>query len=225
MAFNPDKLALTTSVGGNSRKIPQDFQGPLDEISKDIGEVVWAWNYCHSAFHRLFGLLVNPQVNTIGFTVWHEIQNDSTQRKMLLTAARAALKKHPRKCLAAIEWAVERTDKLGTKRNDVIHLATGIQVSTKRFVTDAISARPNRVKKYGNEPVHTDLPLLRGDLMAMANYVNAIWFAFHSSKLGSWPRRPRLLSIAPVQRSSKRNAHRSRKQNLKPKSQPRSSPV
>ena len=107
MAFNPNHLLLIATVTSNSRKIPKEFKPALDEISSSVGEVVWAWNYCHAAFHRLFAQLVNSDNLLIGYSIWHVIQNDSNQRDMVLIAAKAALKKQPQ-ILARIAWTVER---------------------------------------------------------------------------------------------------------------------
>ena len=209
MAFNPDNLLLISKLSTTSRKIPKEFKPALDEISSSIGEVVWAWNYCHAAFHRLFAELVNPSNLLIGYSIWHVIQNDSSQRDMVLLAAKEALKKQPR-VFSRIAWAVERVNKLGEKRNDVIHLATALQVARSKtsFVVDPMSNRPSRVRRLQGQKIHDDLPALRGDLVAMANYVSTIGSELIIPGRYPWPRRPQLQSIPKPQGGGKKPTRR-----------------
>ncbi|MBO6521194.1 MAG: hypothetical protein JJ900_09755 [Rhodospirillales bacterium] len=209
MAFNPNNLSLAATFS-NSRQIPSFFKEPLDKISSSIGEMVWAWNYCHSALHRLFASVVNPQNLAIGFSIWHAIQNDSTQRDMLLKAARAELH-NDKKLLKQVEWIHERLTKLAVKRNDVIHLATAVQVSTAKLIPDPISNRPNRVRRLSGEEILSDIHLLRGDLVVMANYIMAIHGKISFDQNAPTPRKPRLKSIPAVQRKLKKPANTRKK--------------
>ena len=209
MVFDPTKLTLITGESKNTRRIPKEFKRGIDEIAAPMGEVIWAWNYCHSAFHRLFAAVVNPHKIGVGHALWHAVQNDSAQREMLLLAAGPSLFEKP-KILSKVVWAKKQADQLSTVRNDVIHMATAVQPHLKKtsLIVDELSTAPKRSRRLKERSVKKLLSPLRGDLIALANYVNVLHSAFLWPERYPLPRRPRLLSTQASRQPSKKTRRR-----------------
>jgi len=212
MVFDPTKLTLIKDESKNTRKIPEVFKQGIDEIAAPIGEVIWAWNYCHSAFHRLFAAVVNPHEIGIGYALWHAVPSDSAQREMLMLAAGPALLEKP-KIFSKVVWAKKQADKLSTVRNDVVHMATAVQphLNKTSLVVDELSTAPKRSRRLKERDVKKLLSPLRGDLIALANYVSLLQFAYERPERFPLPRRPRLLSTQESrQPSKKKRRHKNR---------------
>lgn len=59
------------------------------------GLALWAWNSLHANLFMIFWFLLargHPEgIREMAAGIWHQIQNDSTQREMLLSVARSQL--------------------------------------------------------------------------------------------------------------------------------------
>ena len=115
------------------------------EFATPVGEVMWAWNYCHSSFANLFCTIVAPHNLTVGHALWHSLQSDHTQRAQLISAARVVLsKKKP--MLRRIEWAKRSADSLSTIRNDAALVSTAFSthLPVRTVVPNIAGTAPNR---------------------------------------------------------------------------------
>lgn len=219
MAFDPKNLTMV-GIMSPHRRLPKQFEIPMKEFATQIGEVVWAWNYCHAAFGDLFSVLVSRQNLMTGNAIWHTSQNDTAQRNFLLAAAQVTLAKSPR-MFARIEWAKQSADSLSTIRNDVIHLATAFSgpPSDLSLVPSVIATAPKRLRRLENRNLDEMQFLLKGDLIALAGYVRLVSGEITFPEQYSLPKRPRLLSI-PSQVSKKKHHHKGTKGSRPPRSSP-----
>lgn len=193
MATKPDWAPLQTRT---SRRLSKNLETPVKEFSALVGDVMWAWNYSHAAFSRLFAILISPANLQVGFAMWHTLHNDRTQRELLWAAAQVVLAKN-RKMLNRVEWAKRRADALSTTRNDAAHLATAfaVHLSEPQVVLDVLSTAPKRVRRLENRDLNKTFITLYGDLLAMSSYVSVLGAEIAFPGHYSLPRRPKLLSI------------------------------
>lgn len=206
-----------------ARRLSSDMSEPADEFAADVGKVIWAWNYSHAAFSRLFATIISPKNLMIGFNMWHTLQSDTAQRELLIAAASAALRDR-KPLLRRIEWAKQAADKLATHRNDLTHLATAwsAQSPVRQILTDPVSTAPKRVRRLSEQQdLRAHAKRLRGDLIALAIYVNT--FSVEVILPGHWPlpRRPKMQSIPALNPSSKKARRKPRSKRPRP---PASSP-
>ena len=168
----------------------------MKKFAAQLGEAIWAWNYCHSAFVELFSVLVSRQNLMIGHSIWHTSQNDSAQRDFLLAAAQVVLAEKPR-MLARIKWANHSADSLSTIRNDATHVATVFsgRPSELSLVPSFVATAPKRLRRLENRDLEEMLFFLNGDLIALGGYVRLLMMEIAFPGRHSLPRRPKLLSI------------------------------
>lgn len=208
MAFKAKSLTLIGRMT-TRRHLPKELAAPVAEFATQIGEVIWAWNYCHASFGRLFGVLVSRQNLRMGQTLWLAVPNDSTRRDLLLASAQVALTKN-KGYLRRIKWAKERVDKLGPIRNDAVHMATGFAnyPSDPSIVPDQFGTAPARFRRLANKDLHKMFSDLRGDLTALAGYVESVAGEISFPGVYTLPRRPKLQSLPQLQRVGKKTRTR-----------------
>jgi len=217
MAFDPKNLTLT-GIASVHRQLPKELRSAVKEFAGPIGEVIWAWNYCHGAFANLFGSLIAPHRLNAAHAIWHEVQNDTTQRSMLLAAARVLLAKNP-KLLRRIEWAKNTADKLSMIRNDFAHLGTSFAnyPHAPSVVPDYLTTMPKRYRRLLGQDLKKVPPALIGDLIALAGYVISLHGSLLSPQHYPLPRKPTMRSI-PLHTGKKKNRRKSRARRRPPQS-------
>ena len=208
MVFDPKKLSLV-GIMSPHRRLPEPFEATVKKYSAQVGEVIWAWNYCHAALANLFYVIVSPQNLMLGHAIWHTSQSDAAQREFLLASAKVSLAKKPR-MLAKIEWAKQNADKLSVFRNDTAHLATSFsgRPSDLSLVPSFLATAPKRLRRLENRDLEEMLFLLRGDLIALAGYVLLLGGKITFPEHYTLPRRPKLLSIQDQRSTKKRRRTR-----------------
>lgn len=187
------------------RRIEKEFQEAADEFAEPVGRTIWAWNYCHAAFLRLFTLTATPQNMLIGYAMWHTLKSDAAQRELLIAAAEVAFAKNY-KILRRIDWAKRAGDSLSTIRNDAAHLATAWRtLPNPKIVPDPISTAPKRMRRVrAYEDLQKKLTLLQGDLIALCHFLSALSTVIAFPNLYPLPRRPKLRSIPESSLTSKK---------------------
>lgn len=81
MAFDPSKLSLAAILSPTSyRQLPAPLAKSADEFSAYVGRAIWASNYCHAAFARLFAVVATPESLSAGIAMWHTLDSDAKQR-------------------------------------------------------------------------------------------------------------------------------------------------
>src|SRR5882672_5246490 len=91
-----------------------------------IGQASVAWNALQEELGGLFAMIVGIEAGGdkgITSTIWHTIDNDRTQRKLLLAASQRihAFGKITDTAFEEIKWLKVEADKLSDARNDAIH--------------------------------------------------------------------------------------------------------
>jgi hypothetical protein len=69
------------------RRLPSAFAKEIRAYAARTGLAAWAWNALHANLFTMFWFLIsqgNASYHATAHRIWHTIQNDSTQREMLL---------------------------------------------------------------------------------------------------------------------------------------------
>lgn len=157
------------------RSIPKEIQIPLRSYASAIGELVWSYNFAHSAFEILYCQVLGSI--QLGRATWHTVTSDNGQIQLLKNAANASnnLADEIRK---NILWAAGESDNLRTLRNDAVHSATvvingknSLEISPSEIGTSP--KRFERIKKHPDLKKH--LRMVRGDLFQLGQYAHALW--------------------------------------------------
>jgi len=185
-----------------SRRINRQFSKEIREYAARTGLALWSWNGLHANMFLIFWFITargHDFYHETAHSLWHAIQNDSTQREMLLKVAIAELADDQR-LLMKIRWLITVTGKLGRYRNIAAHTHA---IFSPQFeilpVADASAAREGARKAF-NEIKHDQFwRALSGDLNALTLYARAIAF-----RILGWtpptplPHRPKLRSLEQI---------------------------
>ncbi len=206
MAFKRENLNLIGPLNIR-RTMPRELMQAVHKHSSGVGQVVWAWNYCHGAFCRLFAAVATPENLMVGLAVWHTAPSDKQQRQMLLAAAGARFSSKTNE-LKAIRWSISAADKLSNYRNDLTHMGTGFRNPFQKpeIVLDYSSNKPARIERMENVEIDKLVQQCSGDLIALAGYVSIVNAAISFPQMHRLPRRPRLLLVPGVSAKKKRRS-------------------
>lgn len=199
------KARIITRKHVLSRRINRQFSKEIRQYATRTGLALWSWNSLHGNMFLIFWFLTargHDFYHETAYSMWHAIQNDSTQREMLLNVANAELSKNNR-LLAKIRWLVKIANQLAHYRNIAAHTHA---IFSPQFqiipVADATASREAARKRF-NEIKHDQFwRSLSGDLNSLSLYARAI--AFHilgwNDPPAPLPHRPRLRSLAQIDR-------------------------
>ncbi len=216
MAFNPKNLQLIGPLNVR-RTISPELKLAVQTHAAGVGEVVWAWNYCHSAFCRLFASITTPDNLLVGLAVWHTASSDSQQRLMLLAAAGVRFPKTSNKH-KAIKWAISTADKLSRYRNDLAHMGTGFKNPFQKpeVTLDPLSNRPARLDRMSGVDIDKIVQHCTGDLVALGGYVSVMNAAISFPQQHKLPRRPQLRLLQDIRSKQKRRPQTNTKRGTLP---------
>ena len=208
MAFDPKNLSLVGPMS-TRRHLPKELADAACEFATPVGEVMWAWNYCHSNFASLFCIIITPHNLAVGHAIWHSLQSDHIQRAQLISAARIVLSKN-KPMLRRIEWAIRSADSLSTIRNDAAHVSTAFSthLPVPIVVPSPSGTAPSRLRRLRE---HRDLQkrfeTLRGDLIALSGYVALLSAEIAFPGHYTLPQRP-ILQCIPRQAPKKKRHYK-----------------
>lgn len=188
-----------------SRRLPAAYSKLIRQYAMQTGLAVWAWNSLHANLFTMFWFLLGrgrpegmkPTVES----VWHQIQNDSTQRTMLLSVARSELGAR-KQMLRRVEWLINVAGRLSAYRNIVAHTPAIFSPYMVAIpIADPTAAREQARLRF-NEIKHDEFwRKLTGDLNALAQYAHRLAFDIYRPGFdGPLPHRPKLRSLEQIQR-------------------------
>lgn len=187
-----------------ARRIPREARPRVRSYAASVGEVVWAANYCMTAFNLMFRRLFAPDDAVVAIDLWHSQRMDKNQVDLL----RAALKGQTRvdfELRRRILWAASRHERLAEHRNDAVHSAIQVRGSLK---PSEIATHPERVKRLLAQPnLKRFWGVLRNDLFQLGNYVHILWQYHFAGGPGTHPlpKKPRLRSVTNPRLPSKKD--------------------
>jgi hypothetical protein len=175
----------------------------IERYARQVGEILYAWNELQSALFGVFwGLTETNDTHSheIALAIWHSFQSDRAQREMLLAVAEAKLPPRSR-AITSIRWLKRATDELAIYRNDAAHTPIG---TTEPIGPDYFVTRQSVIARFVEKSPETVWRRVRGDLLRLAEFAEAIQFSFGA--LQPLPRRPRLLIVPPQKRRGRRRS-------------------
>ncbi|MGH6651861.1 MAG: hypothetical protein ACREB7_12110 [Sphingopyxis sp.] len=170
------------------RRLPLQDPKAIARHNRRVGEVLHAYNSAHASVFGVFTFLGMHVDYQHTLDVWHSSGTDKGQRNLLEVAVRHRLK--GRKVVQkGILWALGALDELGTFRNDAVH--TNMAWYYDEFVP-GIGSKEATIKRLEQLPFDKHWRALRGDLIALANYLAVLAYdVLGDNKLPSC-KRPRL---------------------------------
>ena len=144
--------------------------------------------------------------------IWHSHRSDKAQRDMLLAVALSD-GQLPKKFQANVKWLVERANELAIQRNDAIHTPVkfaNFQGGLVVPIPQAISGRKQAVERMQQLPLAGTWRAVRGDLLILADFCNAIYSQIVVSGFDGipWPSQPKLKTLSVKQRPVRKRAKR-----------------
>jgi hypothetical protein len=115
----------------------EEMREAFDLYTAAVGRVAHAWNYLHEELARLFARIVGSYdydiQHSVALAVWHSSFNDRAQRSMLEAAIKAASgdpawTRLPMGAREDLLWLIERTHRLGDKRDEAVHAPCALLV-------------------------------------------------------------------------------------------------
>jgi len=210
-------VLLRTAKRKLSRRVPKLIQSSARKHARQIGEIALAWNALQDALFVLFWAIATEnryEDYHKAHAIWHTLQSDRLQRELLMAVANANLNL-PKRLVGHLKWVVERTAKLSEFRNDAIHTPVRFVPLTSGQaipIPAEISARKQAVERLRQTPTAQTWRRVRGDLIVLADFCNAIYGHIVVSGLSTtWPDRPRLLTITSKARKRRKSILRERK--------------
>ena len=198
-------LTWTGAAMKLSRRLPRGFEIQIRRYALHTGLASWAWARVHSHLFLIFWFTMSNRNATDGHStahsIWNQIQNDSTQREMLLGVIRIRLVDH-KQLVDATEWVIKTLNRLSLYRNIIAHTAALFSPYLKRTpAADPAGARIMHRQRFDIIAHDRFWRDLAGDLNALANYSLAIASMMHDpSKPRASLRKPKLLSLAQIDR-------------------------
>jgi hypothetical protein len=175
--------------------------------ARQIGEVALAWNAAHAKLFQLYVWIAHDGDWPLGAAVWHTLQNDTGQRAMLEAAVRAKADLG-QSYRVGILWAASILNGLTTHRNEIVHSEV---LFLPNSVVPGVAVRPQFEERMTALPVEKKWRLLSGDLHALANYLEIVWFSLWMGMPRPLMRRPRLQFSRSKTASSQERRGRAKK--------------
>lgn len=188
---------------------PSTAKKAMSPYTVEIGHLANAWNNLHHNLSSLFGLLLgakNPYANQ---ALWHSVDSDVLQRRMLraLLAANDMLSPFDRvthkplvtkEQAADILYVLETIEqKIRHKRNNAIHaplvLMSGVNRGAVRTWAEAhFNAQNPRAAPLRGKDLVEEFRSYTAEIQRLQNYTLQMWFALNPlhSPRASWPQRP-----------------------------------
>lgn len=132
----------------DAKDVPRDeFDEAFRPVAAEIGFFAREWNNLHEHLGTIFSTILSPNNVTIPLAVWNSVPSDATQRKMLLSAAKAwlAVNLSQSDVFTRIEKLVIAVDRLSEMRNAAIHAPINILLNTSTF---EFSIEPNSSQRH-----------------------------------------------------------------------------
>jgi hypothetical protein len=192
------RMPQTTS----GRKFPPYSAKAIAEYAKLVGQITWASNNLHSTMAWMFTQLIEPDTFTVALAVWNSVKTDSAQRDMLKAAAEGRAQLNRLKLAEQIIWLCKAANTVAAYRNDAIHtpMSAILTASGKWRASPRQLAPLARLERLDGYRYKRLFILLRGDLIELSHYANALLFRLsslhHGRKPGPLPRKPKLQSHA-----------------------------
>jgi hypothetical protein len=163
-----------------------------------IGKMVMAWNEFHEIFGEIFAGLFSKSHWETSLAIWHCLDSDRTQRRLLRAAAETHLQWN-KKGLEEILWLLNKTDSLiSQQRNVGVHapLMSMFELDGTHKVLPLAMFGNRNAKQLMGKDILREYAHYEQQIRKMIGFAFALQFKLTSGKHTDdpWPERPRLTS-------------------------------
>jgi hypothetical protein len=172
-----------------------------DDTDRDVyalamGKIAMAWNEYHEILGDLFASIFTKSHHSTALEIWHCLDNDRTQRRLLRTAVNTHLSWN-KKGVEELNWLLNKTDTLlSAQRNVGVHAPLHALMEVKGVnLMLPIPGPGNRNAKqlYGKE-VLKEYAHYEQQLRTICTFATALRFKLREAAHTDdpWPERPTL---------------------------------
>lgn len=181
---------ITARTRGTAKRDPDRAVFPEEKAHiQHIGEVIHAWNCAHGALYRVFARIAVDSDYDLALDLWHTASSDNARRGMLEAFVRARFKTRRLTYRSGILWAVAALNQLTTYRNDAAHAE---MIYYYDRMAPGMSTKRKTAERYEKAPLSKHWRALRGDLYAIASYLEQVDFSLWFDYSRPLVRKPRL---------------------------------
>lgn len=158
----------------------------IAQHNRRVGEVLYAFNIAQASFFVVFWKILGSDFD-LASALWDAQPSDRGQRTLLEIYVRRTVKR--KSMTNALLWAIAAMHELAERRNDGVH--ADVLWYYDQLIPGLATKRQRRERLLA-APFETIWHPLRGDLAAIANYVNGLHWDLAMD--APWPstKRPRL---------------------------------
>jgi len=153
-----------------------------------VGDVIHAYNLAQAALFLIFRDVVVREDYYVAIGMWHSIQSDRAQRAFIEAHIRKT-KRINETNRRNILWSLSEMDQLSTFRNDTAH--SEVVWSADRLMLGTATKPASRVR-LSELPFEQHWRKLKGDLIALSNYIVGLDLSLSLGQSRPLFRRPRL---------------------------------
>jgi hypothetical protein len=169
------------------RRRPAEQEEEIIEHAQTTGKIVWEWNALHSKLFLIFWFLLieaprgaspSEQSRRKALALWHTIQSDDLQRKMLLAIIETDKTSNP--VNNRLRWILKMADAMAPFRNILVHVPIDFEYDDEDGLEipmpDVLSSRQNAYFRhlYSNLVSPKFWTTLGDDLLCLMTYTDYI---------------------------------------------------
>jgi hypothetical protein len=182
----------------------------IEPYLQDLALVVASWNELHDELGRLFSIVIGGGNLSLALAVWHTIESDALQRKLIRAALPFSLSDLPRAkekgadwvriARDEIKWILDRVDSLRDQRNDAVHspLIAELQSGKWKLTSFTFFGHP-RAKKLAGKELLSQFRWYWKTSQVLAAYTQSVRLGLYAQPY-SWPKRPSLPLLQPIRK-------------------------
>lgn len=176
--------------------------------ARALGEVLHAWNRAHAGLFSVFVRVVTDNDWSLALALWHTGSGDKAQRDLLEAASIARLSER-KSYLNAVKWALASMATIGEYRNAITHTEMTYEYTQ---LMPGITAKSSHADKLASaRRLDQHWRSVRGDLHAIASYLDGVQLGLWLEMPRPLTRRPRLRFVRSSSASTQKRRNRAKK--------------
>lgn len=193
----------------SSRRAPALSRSADAAHAKALGEVLHAWNRAHAALFSVFVRVATENDWELALALWHTGSGDSAQRGLVEAASIARLSDR-KSYLNAVKWALASMATIGDYRNAITHTE---MIYAYTHLTPGITAKASHADKLTSKMrLDQNWRALRGDLNAIASYLDGVQLGLSLKTPRPLSRRPRLQFVRSSSELTQKRRNRQKRE-------------
>lgn len=202
-----------TAITASIRFLPSRRPPVLSRLddaahAKALGEVLHAWNRAHAALFSVFVRIATDNDWNLALALWRTGSGDKLQRDLLEAAANVRLAER-KSYLNAVKWALASMATIGEYRNAITH--TEMIFAYNRLVAGITAKDTHANTLTAKQRLDQNWRSVRGDLHAIAAYLDGVQLGLSLAMPRPLTRRPRLRFVRSSSAATQKRRHQAKK--------------